>query len=160
MAHSFQRANQSLRADHGIRSTVVLVTALVLLIAWFTWALRARVPLYQTSLSARSRAASPGPIQIFAEFSPTALGDVRPGQPATFHPVGRASLPYGALPARVSHVAGEIRNGKVAVELSIESPVNHAILIHDGFPGSVEIEVEQVTPAALLMRSAGLVGGH
>ncbi len=161
MAHSFQRASQSLRADRGISSTIVLTTALLLLMAWVVWALRATVPRYQASLSACTLTpSSPGRLQIQAEFPPAVLGDIHPGQPALFRPSRDASLPDGALRARVLHVANEIQNAKANVELSLEAPLPSKAAF-GGLPGSVDVEVEQVTPAALLMRSAGgLVGGH
>lgn len=97
-----------------------------------------------------------GRIQIVAEFDPSAaLGKVRPGQPATLRLQGFPWAQFGTVPARVSRVADDIRDGKVRVELAV-SPVPHSrIPYQHGLPGSVEVEVERVSPAVLVLRSAG-----
>jgi membrane fusion protein (multidrug efflux system) len=59
-------------------------------------------------------------------------------------------------------VAGEIRNGKVRVELAVlagNAAGNSRIPLQHGIPGSVEIEVERISPAVLLLRSAGQAVG-
>jgi len=52
-------------------------------------------------------------------------------------------------------VPSEIRYGKVRVELSIARSPAFAIPLQHGLPGSVEVEVERATPAALTLRTAG-----
>ncbi len=101
-----------------------------------------------------------GKLEITAEFQPAAaLGKVRPGQAATVRLDGFPWAQYGTVPAEVTSVAGEIRDGKVRVELAINSSSRSRIPFQHGLPGSVEVQVERVSPAALILRSAGGVLG-
>src|SRR2546423_8091744 len=64
MANSFHRVSQSLRADNGLRSNLILVVALSLLMGWVIWAFRARVTRYESSESARLEVnGAPYPVQ-------------------------------------------------------------------------------------------------
>ncbi|MBV9758976.1 MAG: HlyD family efflux transporter periplasmic adaptor subunit [Acidobacteriaceae bacterium] len=103
-----------------------------------------------------------GQVRLVAEFQPAvALGKIRPGQRATIRLDGFPWAQYGTIPARVSTVAGEIRDGKVRVELALDGSSRSSIPLQHGLPGSVEVEVERLSPAALLLRSAGaVVGSH
>jgi membrane fusion protein (multidrug efflux system) len=99
-------------------------------------------------------------VQVVAEFTPSAaLGKIRPGQNATVKLQGFPWAQFGTLPARVSRVAGDIRDGNVRVELAVTAPAHSRLPLKHGLPGSVEIEVERVTPALLLLRSAGQTVG-
>ncbi len=162
MANSFPRVNRLLRADRGIRSTLVLMTAILLLSAWLGWAFRASVTRYEVSESARLELDRTGELHIIAEFPPEAvLGKVRPGQPAVLRLNGFPGAQYGTVAAKVSRVAGEIRGGKVRVELAVKSVRAAEIPFQQGVAGSVKVEIERVTPAALIFRSAGeLVGAR
>jgi membrane fusion protein (multidrug efflux system) len=104
----------------------------------------------------------PGKVQVIAEFEPaSAFGKLQTGQTATVRMNGFPWAQFGVLKARVARVAGEIRDGKVRVELALV-PVNASrIPLQHGLPGTVEVEVERISPLALLLRSAGqTVGGH
>jgi multidrug resistance efflux pump len=95
-------------------------------------------------------------LHVIAEFSPdAALGKLQPGQPAIVRLEGFPWAQFGTLSARVSQVAGEIRNGKVRVELAVNAAPRSRIPIQHGLPGSVEVEIERASPALLLLRSAG-----
>ena len=99
-------------------------------------------------------------VQMVAEFSPSAaLGKIQPGQAATVKLEGFAWAQFGTLSAHVSRVAGDVRDGKVRVELAVRAPAHSHLPLRHGLPGSVEIEVERVTPALLLLRSAGQTVG-
>jgi len=98
----------------------------------------------------------PGRLRAIAEFTPpAAFGRIRPGQPARLRLEGFPWAEYGSLAATVSTVASEIRDGKVRVELSIARSPSFAVPLQHGLPGSAEVEVERVTPAALTLRTAG-----
>jgi multidrug resistance efflux pump len=103
-----------------------------------------------------------GKLQVIAEFQPAAaLGRLHPSQPASLRLQGFPWAQYGAVPTRVARVADEIRDGKVRVELSVDSGFPSRIPPQHGLPGSVEVEVEQVSPAKLVLRSVGeIVGGR
>jgi membrane fusion protein, adhesin transport system len=103
-----------------------------------------------------------GNVQVIAEFQPAAaLGKLHAGQRAAVRLDGFPWAQYGTIPAEVSRVADEIRDGKVRVELALTAASRSPIPLQHGLPGSVEVEVERVSPAQLLLRSAGaMVGAH
>jgi membrane fusion protein (multidrug efflux system) len=96
-----------------------------------------------------------GVLRIVAEFPPSALGRVRPGQPAKLRLRGFPWAEYGVVHAVVTAVAGEIRDGHVRVELGVSAQNAARVPLQHGLPGTVEVEVEQVTPALLVFRAAG-----
>jgi membrane fusion protein (multidrug efflux system) len=99
-------------------------------------------------------------VQVVAEFTPSAaLGKIRPGQNATVKLQGFPWAQFGTLSARVSRGAGHIRDGNIRVALAVTAPAHSRLPLKHGLPGSVEIEVERVTPALLLLRSAGQTVG-
>lgn len=101
-----------------------------------------------------------GKLQAIAEFQPAdALGKVHPGQRATVRLQGFPWAQFGTVPATVTRVAGDIRDGKVKVELAVNAAANPRIPLQHGLPGSVEVEIERISPMALALRSAGQVLG-
>jgi multidrug resistance efflux pump len=99
-------------------------------------------------------------LQVVAEFpAQAALGKIHPGQNAIVKLDGFPWAQFGTLSAQVARVAGEIRDGKVRVELAVKSPDRSRIQLTHGLPGSVEVEVERISPAVLLLRSAGRAVG-
>lgn len=62
---------------------------------------------------------------------------------------------YGTIAAKVSRVASEIRDGQVRIEFNVEPPAGAQRWLQHGLPGSVEVSVEQVSPAVLVLRAAG-----
>lgn len=97
-----------------------------------------------------------GKLRVVAQFPPAAaLGRIRVGQPARMRLDGFPWAQYGSIPATVSRVAGEVRDGAVRVELRIDPASPSRVPLQHGLPGSVEVEVEQLTPAALVLRAAG-----
>lgn len=101
-----------------------------------------------------------GKLQVIAQFQPkAALGKVRPGQTAVLRLQGFPWAQYGIVSTRVSRVADEIRDGKVRVELAVNQQIPPQIPAQHGLPGSVEVEIERVSPATLILRSAGEMVG-
>jgi membrane fusion protein (multidrug efflux system) len=97
-----------------------------------------------------------GTLKVIAEFlPPAALGRIRPGQPARLRLQGFPWTQYGSIGARVSDVASEVRDGHVRVELAIDPRAASPIALQHGLPGTVEVEVERVSPATLTLRAAG-----
>jgi len=97
-----------------------------------------------------------GQLRAVAEFAPSdALGRIRPGQRAQLRLDGFPWTQYGSISTTVSNVAGEIRDGKVRVELSLAGPPALPIQLQHGLPGAVEVEVERLTPAKIVLRAAG-----
>lgn len=97
-----------------------------------------------------------GKLRAVATFPPSeSLGRIRAGQKASLRLDGFPWTEYGKIAAEVTNVAGEPRSGKVRVELLARPESAPLIPLQHGMPGSLEIEVERVTPAALVLRSLG-----
>jgi membrane fusion protein (multidrug efflux system) len=97
-----------------------------------------------------------GALRVVAHFLPAvALGRVQPGQPARLRLEGFPWAQYGSLAATVSRVANEARDGVIRVELRLEPEVLTTIPLQHGLPGTVEVEVERVSPATLVLRGVG-----
>ena len=100
----------------------------------------------------------PGTLKAVADFlPPAALGRIHPGQPAWLRLEGFPWTQYGAIAAMVASVAGEVRNGQVRVELAVLPDSAPPIPVQHGLPGTVEVEVDRVSPATLVLRTAGLL---
>lgn len=96
-----------------------------------------------------------GNLRIVALFRPAdAFGRVRAGQFARLRLDGFPPAQYGAVTAIVSDVSREVRDGRVRVELELSGGAT-AIPIQHGLPGSVEVEVERLSPAQLTLRAVG-----
>jgi membrane fusion protein (multidrug efflux system) len=96
-----------------------------------------------------------GDLRIVASFAPAAaLGRVRPGQHARMRLDGFPWTEYGAVQASVTRVATELREGLARVELAVD-PTPTRVPLQHGLPGIVEVKVEEVTPATLVLRTAG-----
>jgi multidrug resistance efflux pump len=97
-----------------------------------------------------------GDLQVVADFlPPSALGRIRPGQPARLRLEGFPWAQYGSLAATVSRVASEVRDGRVRVELTVDPDGASPIPLQHGLPGTVEVQVERVAPVTLVLRAAG-----
>jgi multidrug resistance efflux pump/uncharacterized membrane protein (UPF0127 family) len=103
----------------------------------------------------------PGRLKAVALFpAAEALGRIRPGQPARLRLDGFPWTVFGSLAASVSAVAAEPRGGRVQVELELHPDAASRIPLQHGLIGVVEVDVEQVSPLTLALRSAGrLVSG-
>ena len=97
-----------------------------------------------------------GNLRIVAGFAPgEAFGRIRQGQPARLRLDGFPPAQYGSIRAVVSRVARELRDGLVRVELALAADPTRAVPIQHGAPGTVEVEVERISPAALVLRAVG-----
>jgi multidrug resistance efflux pump len=97
-----------------------------------------------------------GDLRIVADFPPdVAIGRVRAGQRAHMRLAGFPWTQFGTVSANVHHVAAEVRDGKVRVELSIVRDEASRIPIQHGLLGSLEIEVDEGAPALLVWRAVG-----
>jgi len=97
-----------------------------------------------------------GELNIVAEFSPpAAFGRIHSGQAARVRLDGFPWTQYGTIAAEVRNVANEVRDGRVRVELRVQSNSQTSIPLQHGLPGTVEVEVEKLSPATLVFRTAG-----
>jgi Cation efflux system protein CusB domain 1 len=97
-----------------------------------------------------------GMLKIMTDFlPPAALGRIQPGQPARLRLDGFPWTQYGAVSATVASVASEVRDGWVWVELAVRPDAAPPIPLQHGLPGTVEVEVDRVSPTTLILRTAG-----
>jgi len=97
-----------------------------------------------------------GDLKVIADFSPArAIGRIHAQQVGRMRLDGFPWAQYGTIDVLVERVASEVRDGKVRVELVPDSKSNSKLPVQHGLPGSVEIEIERVTPAVLALRAAG-----
>jgi membrane fusion protein (multidrug efflux system) len=97
-----------------------------------------------------------GDLLILAEFDPTtALGRIRPGQTARFRLEGFPWIQFGTVEATAVRVAGEIRDQSLRAEFRIRRDATRGLVLRHGLPGRLEVRVETVSPAKLLLRSVG-----
>jgi multidrug resistance efflux pump len=97
-----------------------------------------------------------GTHKIVADFSPAdALGRIHPGQTAWFRLHGFPWAQHGSIVATVERVAREVRDGLVRIELGINEEQVSLIPVQHGLPGTLEVEVERISPALLALRAAG-----
>ena len=106
-----------------------------------------------------------GDLHVVAYFAADrALGWVRPGAPAWLRLDAFPWTWFGQVAARVEDVALEPKDGLLRVELALGAsdagrrydarPHSDLVLAH-GLTGQVEIQVEEASPLALLLRAAG-----
>ena len=97
-----------------------------------------------------------GTLAIIAQFPPqAAFGRIRTGQLARMRVAGFPWAQFGTVPAEVTRVAGEVRDGNVRVELVVPASAKTSIPLQHGLPGSIEVEVETISPFQLFLRNAG-----
>jgi membrane fusion protein (multidrug efflux system) len=97
-----------------------------------------------------------GELRVVAEYAPSAVvGRIRPGQTARLLLDGFPWTEFGKVPATVASVGSEPRSGHVRVELTIDPNPPARIPLQHGLPGTAEVEVDRVSPAALALRAVG-----
>lgn len=114
-----------------------------------------------------------GQLRVVADFAAaSALGRVQPGQLARLQLDGFPWAQHGSLPLRVAHVAREVRDGRdgrgadagsadareprLRVELLLEAAApGGTVPLQHGLSGRVDVALEDVSPALLLLRTLG-----
>jgi hypothetical protein len=147
---AFSRSLRSLAADDFRASALGLLLVATLLLAWLAWFLFARVPLYEVSTAARLVSES----RAIAEFPPAALARIAPSQSAHVRFDGFSAGQDAVIRATVSRVIAGTHGGRVRVLIEIHPATAPAIPLQPGLAGTATIEVEQVTPAELVLRAA------
>lgn len=95
-------------------------------------------------------------LSIVADFPPASVfGRIHPGQLAQMRLDGFPWAQFGTIKAKVIRVGSEIRDNLVRVEFAPESSAQSPVTLQHGLPGSIEVNIEQVTPAVLTLRAAG-----
>jgi multidrug resistance efflux pump len=93
--------------------------------------------------------------RVVGHFPLTGVGRIRPGQTARLRVHGFPWTEFGTLAALVTNVASEPTDGRIRVELVLGENSASAIPIEHGVTADAEIEVERISPARLILRTAG-----
>ena len=97
-----------------------------------------------------------GALKVVALFRPSiALGRIRDGQSARVRLEGFPWTQFGSAAAKVTNVSGEVRDGQVRVDLALDTASDSSIPFQHGLPAEVQVEIEQISPASLVLRSVG-----
>jgi hypothetical protein len=154
MSVPFGQSMRSLAADGARGAIIATWITVALLAAWTGWFFLAEVTVRQAA-SARIEARK-GVVHVVAELPPEdSLGRIWPGQRGQLRLAAFPWTQYGTVPVEVARVDGEARDGRVQIELSVHPDHDTRIPLGHGLPGTVEIEVERLSPAALVLRAAG-----
>ncbi len=96
---------------------------------------------------------------VEAEFpAAAAVGRIRPGQSGRLRLDGFPWARYGSVPVTVARVGAEARDGRIQVELEVDGQRPPPVPLRHGLVGTVEVEVDRVTPFQLLLASVGAGG--
>ena len=122
------------------------------MLAWLIWLLVAQIHLYEVS----------DPIQINGEpvvtasFSPEATESLERGQIASLMLDGRIGAEIGTVPAVVLEVNNNLAEDTVSASILIywDDVDFGSIPFESNLEGQIQIEVEQISPITLIMRSA------
>ncbi len=97
-----------------------------------------------------------GDLHVVAAFDPaTGLGRLTTGQPARLRLDGFSWAQYGDFPAKVERVAGEASGNQLRVELLMPRRHDQELPLRHGMTGQVDVAIERVSPAVLLLRAIG-----
>ena len=151
MSSPFSRTMRSLYADSFRPALISLVVAIILLVTWGTWFFFAQVTFYENSQSAYL---TDGEI-IRAQFPTEAFNRIQTGQPARLYLDG--AIVAGSIRAIVTDVIRPSQTEEMGeVRLFALADADSPIRFHEKLTGQVEIAVEHISPAQLVMRVSGL----
>jgi len=152
MPTPFANTLRSLHADRFRASLIGLGVALVLLIVWGSWFFLARMTVFEVSASAV--VAREG--FVVADFPAAKLEPIRRGQSAWLYPVMDGAKKPVVVPAVVIGIIRSPSTEPARVKLYPLSDRDPSEILPEGRNVRVEIEVESVSPAALVLRTSGL----
>jgi hypothetical protein len=153
MPTPFANTLRSLNADRFHTSLIGLSVGLVVLIAWGSWFVLARITIYEVSAAAL---VAEGGI-VIADFPSATPGRIRRGQAAWLYPVKDGAKQPVKVPAVV---VGFIRPpsaepARVKLFTVLDRRLNE--MLPEDQKVRVEIEVESVSPAVMVLRASGLL---
>ena len=152
MSNPFSRTIRSLHADSFRPVLIGAIIAIVILITWGIWFFFAQVTLYEKSQSAH---VINGEI-VVAEFPSQLLHSIQPAQPARLYLDGAIGQQVGFISAIVTDVTSPSQTEPTGqVKLFAFVDANSPIRLQKKLTGQVEIEVEHLSPAQLVMRVSG-----
>lgn len=153
MPTPFANTLRSLNADRFHASLIGLGIAMVLLIAWGSWFFLARMTIYEVSIS--SVVARDG--FIIAEFPSAKSGRIHRGQAAWLYPVLDGVKQSVNVPAVVTDIIKSPSAELTRVKLFPILKRKQVEILPEGQKVRVEIEVDSVSPAVLVLQTSGLL---
>ena len=140
----FSRTLRSLDADGFGPSLVATILAMLLLLSWGAWFFLAKIPLTEVSQEIEFTQSE----TIIASYPPKAMSRFQEGQNAYIRL-------EGLWPETVSAMVMQVNYEKGRVELFAEEDLYFVDGVQEQIE-HVEIAVENVSPATLVMRASGL----
>jgi hypothetical protein len=153
VANPFSRTTRSLKTDGHRTALLALLVAILLLAIWGLWFFAAGISIHVSSEGAQLS----GSQRVLALFPSDSVGAIRRGQEASFYPEGAEWAQTGPIPAAVSDITTRPDSGQVQVELVLRLGQGLPAPLRTGMKGRVEIELERVSPAKMVLRGGGLV---
>jgi hypothetical protein len=152
MSMAFRRSQRALADDRQRMPLALLLVALIVLAAWAAWFLLAHVPVYA---DCGVGVVTPDRLAL-VRCSPDALARIHLGQAAGLI-VQRPGMPARQLPAVVRDIPNPFQRlaewGMVKLYVY---PTSDSVV---GMSGYTRIEVDQLSPATLMMQMTNRVAG-
>lgn len=149
MSIAFSRSTGALQADSHRTALVSLIVAIPLILIWIAWFFLATIAMRETS-----NQLSPGNLdEVNAVFAAESGANIQQGQDALL----RLTDEFGQeriVPAIVSRVT-PANDGQLSVQLAPQPNFIENEPLPEPLVGQAEIEIEQITPAVLVLRAAG-----
>lgn len=151
MSITFSHSTRALQADAGHRALTIVLVTLLLLGLWSVWFGLARVPVYETTVTAQLVNAN----RARALFPINAMSRIRPGQPAQLRLDDYPPTQYGYILATVASIRNRLQDDQVQVELTLLPASSGLLPRRPGLTGAAQVEVERISPFTLILRAAG-----
>ena len=159
MSIPFSRTTRSLHAGSFRRSLFGLIGAVVLLIMWAAWFFLVPITVYETGHIVSTTAEG----IVIADFPIDASGRIQRGQSAVIRLEEVPNNQVRTLLATVVNVSNQPQEDKIQVELYLQPNATARRVLGTvsqdfaslNLTGQVEVEVEHVSPAMLVMRASG-----
>lgn len=155
MAASFNQSIRSLAADKFRPMLLVTIFAAVILTAWGIWFFAGSVTLFERTQAIRITPAG----VVEAVFTPAQAAKIRVGQSGWLRLAGEGEA-AGFVPLLVVAVAtdGAAQKSMVSFYVADEALYPAVVGSAGSAVGRVEVVVEQISPARLVLRSTGRQG--
>ncbi|MBN1486787.1 MAG: hypothetical protein JW981_04045 [Anaerolineae bacterium] len=151
MSIPFSRSMRSLQADSSRPTLFGMGLAAILMAAWLAWFFLGNITIYESSQSAKVTPDG----YIIAQFSPESLAKIKQGQYALLRINGTPSEDAYTRLAVVTDTYPAIPEKEGQVKLFILLDEVTPVPPPAGTTGQVDIEVEYISPALLVMRASG-----
>ncbi|MBV7329449.1 hypothetical protein KFU94_14600 [Chloroflexi bacterium TSY] len=148
MTVQFSHSVRSIQADNLRPILIGTAFFVVLMFGWALWFFLAAIPNYENSTSATYRQDG----YVMADFSSTAFGRLQRGQSAQFTPLATDSTKV-VIPMIITDVYPETTQAQLVLRVEDDN----VFPIQPGITGEVKVVVERISPARVVLRSAGLL---